>query len=141
MDVTAEDLANLGTLLKAFNDNDGELPDEVAEQVAGVAFDISNLGKILGAIGDFMKALESPITTLISIFSGESNGGGFAVRNIFSCSCSKHNQSRRRKSWHNYGRRQRYKYHAGQNRQRRKYRYQPICQISTGQRKYRQSSA
>ena len=30
-DVTATDLANLGTLLKALNDNDGELPDEVAE--------------------------------------------------------------------------------------------------------------
>ena len=68
--VTAEELANLGALIKAFNDNDGELPDEVAEQVAGGSFDMSNLGKILGAVGDFLKALESPITTLISIFSG-----------------------------------------------------------------------
>ena len=81
-DVTAEDLANLGTLIKAVQDNDGELPDEVAEQVAGGAFDMSNLGKILGAIGDFMKALENPITTLVSLFSGEtptptpSGGGG-----------------------------------------------------------------
>lgn len=70
VDVTAEDLANLGALLKSFNDNDDEIPDEVAEQVAGGSFDMSNLGKILGAVGDFLKALESPITTLISILSG-----------------------------------------------------------------------
>ena len=49
---------------------------EVAEQVAGGAFDMSNLGKILGAIGDFMKALESPITTLVSLFSGETPSSG-----------------------------------------------------------------
>ena len=31
VDVTAEDLLALGTLLKAVEDNDGEIPDEVAE--------------------------------------------------------------------------------------------------------------
>ena len=74
--VTAEELAGLGSLIKAFNDNDGELPDEVAEQVAGGGFDMNNLGKVIGAIGDFLKALENPINTLISIFGGDSSSGG-----------------------------------------------------------------
>lgn len=79
--VTATDLANLGTLMKAFKDNDGEIPDEVAEQVAGGAFDMKNLGALLGAVGDFIKAMATPIDALIQIFSGETptptpSGGG-----------------------------------------------------------------
>lgn len=74
--VTATDLANLGTLLAALRDNDGELPGEVAEQVAGGAFDMKNLGSLLGAIGEFMKALENPINKLIEIFNGDSSSSG-----------------------------------------------------------------
>lgn len=70
-DVTAEDLAKFGTLFAALRDNDGELPDEVAEQVAGGAFDMKNLGALLGAVGDFIKAMATPIDALIKIFSGE----------------------------------------------------------------------
>lgn len=69
--VTTEDLATFGTLFTALKDNDGELPDEIAEQVAGGAFDIKNLGNLLGAIGEFMKSLADPITKLIELFSGE----------------------------------------------------------------------
>lgn len=77
--VTATELANLGTLLAALRDNDGELPNEVAEQVAGGAFDIKNLGSLLGAIGEFMKSLETPINKLIELFGGSdssSSGSG-----------------------------------------------------------------
>lgn len=69
--VTAKDLATFATLFTALKDNDGELPDEIAEQVAGGAFDIKNLGTMLEAIGEFMKSLANPITKLIELFSGE----------------------------------------------------------------------
>lgn len=74
--VTAEELASLGTLLKALRDNDGELPDDVAEQVAGGSFDIKNLGSLLGAIGEFMKSLETPINKLLELFGGDDSSSG-----------------------------------------------------------------
>lgn len=77
--VTAEDLAKFGTLFAALRDNDGELPDEIAEQVAGGAFDMKNLGALLGAVGQFITAMAKPIDALIQIFSGETptpSGGG-----------------------------------------------------------------
>ena len=74
VNVTAEDLAGLGKLFATLRDNDGELPDEFAEQVAGGAFDIKNLGTLLDAVGDFMKALATPINKLISIFGGDTSG-------------------------------------------------------------------
>ena len=75
VNITAEELANLGELLKAFTENDGELPDEVAEQVAG-GFELSQLGSLLGAIGGLFSGLAKPITDIIKIFSGESPSGG-----------------------------------------------------------------
>lgn len=65
VDVTAEDLLALGTLLKAMEDNDGEIPDEVAEQVAGGAVSIGKVFEIIGGIGEFFKTIEEPLKKLL----------------------------------------------------------------------------
>lgn len=74
--VTADDLADLGALLQAFRDNDGEIPDEVAEQVAGGAFDVTKIGDLLGAFGTFLTSLQKPLNSLIKIFAGDDSSSG-----------------------------------------------------------------
>ena len=70
-EITLAELDQLGSLLKSFVDNDGELPDEIAEQVAGGKFEISKLGDLLGAFGDLLKGLGEPLGKIIGFFTGD----------------------------------------------------------------------
>lgn len=74
--VTADELSDIGSLLKAFRDNDGEIPDEVAEQVAGGAMDITKIGDMLDAFGKFLSGLKEPLNSLIKIFTGDDSSSG-----------------------------------------------------------------
>ena len=73
VELTDADYAAIGSILKtaAEKGDDGELPDELAEQVAGGGFDIKNLGTLLGALGGFLTAMEEPINKLMKLFTGD----------------------------------------------------------------------
>ncbi len=83
-EITLDELNQFGSLLKAVVDNDGELPDEIAEQVAGGAFDITRIGELLGAFGKFLSGMAEPLNTIISIFTtdkkpADNSGSGSAT--------------------------------------------------------------
>lgn len=69
--VTAEDLKAIGTLLKAAQDNDGEIPDEIAEQVAGgvtFASVFTTSFKGIAALGNLFSSLEKPLMEVLKLF-------------------------------------------------------------------------
>lgn len=76
--LTISELENLGQIMQAAKDNDGELPDELAEKVAG-GFDGNQLTAILSAFGSLLSGLAPAIGALIDAFTGKttptSDGG------------------------------------------------------------------
>ena len=70
--VTAEDLKALVTILKAAQDNDGEIPDEIAEQVAGGAVDIGAIFNktfdTAGAINELLMSIKAPLARIFKAF-------------------------------------------------------------------------
>ena len=61
--ITSTELENIGKSLQAAQDNDGELPDELAEKVAGGGF-----GDILKTIGEVITALGPLVDKIMALF-------------------------------------------------------------------------
>ena len=68
--ITAEELKTIGTLLKNCEDDDGEIPDELAEQVAsGGAFD--NITSTVDIIKELFEGLKVPLNRAFELFGLE----------------------------------------------------------------------
>lgn len=72
-DVTAEDLNGLGTLIEAAKDNDGEIPDELAEQVAGGAGGLAKVPDLMAVIGEFLTSMSGPLAKVLALFLSDTS--------------------------------------------------------------------
>ena len=64
--ITSTELENIGKYLQAAKDSDGEIPDELAEKVAGGSIDLAN---VLTTIGGIIAALGPMIQQIINLFN------------------------------------------------------------------------
>ena len=68
-ELTDKEFATIGGIIKSAADDDGEIPDELAEQVAGGGLD--NFGDILKTIGGVIAALGPLVDQIMSLFTGK----------------------------------------------------------------------
>lgn len=70
--ITSTELENIGKYLQAAKDSDGEIPDELAEKVAG-GIDLAN---VLTTIGGIISALGPMIQQIINLFNPQTTPTG-----------------------------------------------------------------